>query len=244
MGSGRPGHPWSGRQTHRYLARSSLPRLGQTDTLPRWLTSNVVNTHCISRRCIVHRMVDDGIAVRLRTARQRAGYAGPTEAARRFNWPLPTYLSHENGTRGLTIAALKRYARAFRVSAGWLLDGADMGRPRIGSDETRTAHERLRNARIAAGHATAKAAAAARGWNVSTFHAHENGSRAFSWERAVVYAAALNVSPEWLMGGSTSLTEQQRRALDALDLYPADDRETVIRLIVAGAPPSPRRGLS
>ncbi|MFC5736924.1 XRE family transcriptional regulator [Sinirhodobacter huangdaonensis] len=63
------------------------------------------------------------IADRLREARERAGYAVATDAARRFGWATPTYLAHENGSRGIKPEKAREYARAFRVSAEWLLLG-------------------------------------------------------------------------------------------------------------------------
>jgi phage repressor protein C with HTH and peptisase S24 domain len=69
---------------------------------------------------------------RLAKAREQAGYAQPTDAARAMGLKqTSTYLSHENGTRGLSRAAA-RYAAFFRVSLEWLLTGrGDMqARPR------------------------------------------------------------------------------------------------------------------
>lgn len=66
---------------------------------------------------------------RLSNARKRAGYDEPTAAARAFGFNPVTYLAHESGRRGLTRAAAKRYASAFRVSAGWLLTGEGLSNP-------------------------------------------------------------------------------------------------------------------
>lgn len=63
----------------------------------------------------------DTPADRLRKARIARGFESPTAAARHFGWNEVTYRAHENGTRGLRIAAAKRYARAFRVSLGEML---------------------------------------------------------------------------------------------------------------------------
>lgn len=63
------------------------------------------------------------IAARLRWARDRAGYATATDAARAFGWQPPTYLAHENGTRGINRSRAVSYARAFHVSLPWLLTG-------------------------------------------------------------------------------------------------------------------------
>jgi DNA-binding XRE family transcriptional regulator len=62
-------------------------------------------------------------AERLRRARESAGYKSAIDAARAFGWKDPTYYSHENGSRGLTMTTANRYGRAFRVSPIWLLTG-------------------------------------------------------------------------------------------------------------------------
>ena len=69
------------------------------------------------------------IGDRLRRAREVAGFAEATEAAREHGWPIPTYLSHENGTRGAPVKKLQMYASAFNVGLEWLLTGADRGAP-------------------------------------------------------------------------------------------------------------------
>jgi phage repressor protein C with HTH and peptisase S24 domain len=66
---------------------------------------------------------------RLRLAREQAGFAHASDAARAMGVEEPTYLGHENGSRGLSRAAA-RYARFFGVSLDWLIDGlggADRG---------------------------------------------------------------------------------------------------------------------
>lgn len=65
----------------------------------------------------------EAAADRLQRARKKAGYDSPTDAARAFGFPISTYLSHENGTRGLRVEAATRYARAYKVNASWLLTG-------------------------------------------------------------------------------------------------------------------------
>lgn len=62
-------------------------------------------------------------ARRLRDARLGAGFADATAAARRFGWVIPTYLAHENGTRGFGLARAQLYAAAFAVNWQWLLTG-------------------------------------------------------------------------------------------------------------------------
>jgi hypothetical protein len=64
---------------------------------------------------------------RLRRARLAAGFARPSEAAKTFQWPEPTYFAHENGSRGIRPSAAKRYARAFNVESSWILLGEGRG---------------------------------------------------------------------------------------------------------------------
>lgn len=70
-------------------------------------------------------------AERLRQARTKAGYKSASEAAEAFGWGVAGYRHHENGTRGFGADVARKYARAFRVKAGWLLvmDGIDDGQP-------------------------------------------------------------------------------------------------------------------
>lgn len=61
-------------------------------------------------------------AKRLEEARIERGFSTAKEAATYFGWSYDTYAQHENGTRGINRASAK-YAKAFRVSEGWLLTG-------------------------------------------------------------------------------------------------------------------------
>lgn len=60
---------------------------------------------------------------RLRRARLAAGFETGTDAARKFHWHVSSYLAHENGQNGIRIKPAQKYARAFNVSASWLLTG-------------------------------------------------------------------------------------------------------------------------
>jgi len=71
--------------------------------------------------------MDRGTASRLKQARGRAGFDNATAAAIRFGWIIPTYLAHENGSRGFGIERAQLYAHAFKVDPAWLLTG--QGRP-------------------------------------------------------------------------------------------------------------------
>lgn len=63
------------------------------------------------------------MAHRLRHAREAAGYITATAAIEYFNWPEKTYCAHENGQHKYTPTIAELYARAFGVSATWLLLG-------------------------------------------------------------------------------------------------------------------------
>jgi DNA-binding XRE family transcriptional regulator len=59
-------------------------------------------------------------------------------------------------------------------------------------------HDRLRQARIAAGFERASDAAARFGWNENTYKSNENGNAPFSFRKARDYAEAFGVRAEWL----------------------------------------------
>lgn len=61
-------------------------------------------------------------AERLKQARIAAGYESAPAAAAAMGVPDPTYMSHENGSRGFSRSA-ERYARFFRTTPEWLLFG-------------------------------------------------------------------------------------------------------------------------
>jgi phage repressor protein C with HTH and peptisase S24 domain len=63
--------------------------------------------------------------------------------------------------------------------------------------------DRLKAARERAGFESARSAALAFGWTVSTYGAHENGRNDFSEEQSQRYARAFHVDPTWLFTGRT-----------------------------------------
>jgi hypothetical protein len=65
-------------------------------------------------------------------------------------------------------------------------------------------NERLRNARIAAGFASATDAIEYCKWKGSTYRAHENGQNNFNAEYATRYGKAYGVSASWLLLGEGS----------------------------------------
>lgn len=74
---------------------------------------------------------------RLAWAREQAGYASKSEAARALGMKIPTYNSHERagqpGARDFSPEDAEKYARAFRVAHSWLVTGK--GDPKAGGDE-------------------------------------------------------------------------------------------------------------
>lgn len=72
--------------------------------------------------------IDDrpDFAQRLEQARIKRGFKTIMDATKFFGWSYPTYAQHESGIRGIGRAAGK-YAKAYRVSEGWLLTGEGVG---------------------------------------------------------------------------------------------------------------------
>ena len=86
--------------------------------------------HIASRdaRCLLHDKPIylpgmGGANVRLKSARERAGYQTAKAAAEAMGIPIATYIQHENGGRGFPSGRAERYARFFRVPPEWLLYG-------------------------------------------------------------------------------------------------------------------------
>jgi hypothetical protein len=64
---------------------------------------------------------------RLRHARIAAGFKTATEAIDHFHWRNSTYRAHENGQNNFSAADAAVYAKAYGVSASWLLLGEEAG---------------------------------------------------------------------------------------------------------------------
>lgn len=58
---------------------------------------------------------------RLRASRIRAGFQSATDAANAIGVKVPTYTSHENGTRDFDDEYAKKYARRLGVNVEWLV---------------------------------------------------------------------------------------------------------------------------
>lgn len=76
------------------------------------------------------------VSDRLRQARIAAGYESATAAAQAMNVPAPTYSAHENGSRGITTNASRKYAKHFKVDPAWLLYGYEPSVPMTSDDSS------------------------------------------------------------------------------------------------------------
>lgn len=82
-----------------------------------------VNRISVDKPCQLSLIMGDAND-RLRAARKNAGFKSARAAAVRYGWVISTYASHENGqTPEIPHDAAKEYAKAFKVTAGWLLAG-------------------------------------------------------------------------------------------------------------------------
>lgn len=89
--------------------------------------------------------------------------------------------------------------------------------------------ERLREARLRAGYATATDAARAFGWTPSTYMGHENGSRGLRKEAAQRYARGFGVSWTWLLGGDEEMADHAEVSKQfALGHKDASERELIL----------------
>lgn len=85
-------------------------------------------------KCLLHHEANYSMRMespydRLRKARERAGYGTAKEAAEAMGLSVPTYIQHENGTRGFPASKAERYAKFFKVKPEWLLYGTPTVRP-------------------------------------------------------------------------------------------------------------------
>jgi phage repressor protein C with HTH and peptisase S24 domain len=66
---------------------------------------------------------------RLQEAREDFPFHHASEAARWLGVKEPTYLAHENGSRGFTAKAGEKYATRFKVDYAWLMTGKGTKKP-------------------------------------------------------------------------------------------------------------------
>lgn len=94
---------------------------------------------------------------------------------------------------------------------------------------------RLRVARLRAGFETAKEAAEALGFPVSTYLAHENGSRGYPAKKAYTYARRFKVREQWLLYGVGEApgTEGDEKAevIDIFDHLPPLKKQAALAML-------------
>lgn len=99
------------------------------------------------------------------------------------------------------------------------------------------AAERLRIARLRAGFTTGKDAAESMGFKVSTYLAHENGSRGYPASKAATYARKFKVPEVWLLygtgpgPGTEAQNGETAEIIDIIDHLPPIRREEAIRYL-------------
>lgn len=101
---------------------------------------------------------------------------------------------------------------------------------RGGSEESRDLHpaaERLRSARVKAGHKFAQSAARAMGVRPTTYTGHESGRRGFDVETAARYAEFFGVDPRWLYFGPVDEGQEAERS--SLDIETLEVPEDMLR---------------
>jgi transcriptional regulator with XRE-family HTH domain len=90
-------------------------------------------------------------------------------------------------------------------------------------------HERLREARIAAGYERASDAAARFGWNENTYKSNENGNAPFSFRKAKEYAEAFGVRAEWLYDAAGAVRPDAEPMVRIIGRVGADTEGAVIQ---------------
>ena len=108
----------------------SLKNVGDGFHVDAHYAQRIANGQCLLHSAPMQNVgMGRTVAERLREARALAGYEKATDAAKAFDWPSPTYLAHENGSRGVPLAKVEMYASVFRVDFKWLATGIGVARP-------------------------------------------------------------------------------------------------------------------
>jgi phage repressor protein C with HTH and peptisase S24 domain len=90
-------------------------------------------------------------------------------------------------------------------------------------------HDRLRQARIAAGYDRASDAATRFGWNENTYKSNENGNAPFSFRKAKEYAQAFGVRAEWLYDETGPMRADSEPMVRIIGRVGADTEGVVIQ---------------
>lgn len=92
----------------------------------------------------------------------------------------------------------------------------------------KTQGERLRQARVEAGYSSAREAATAHGWVVSTYTAHENGQNGLSTNAAQKYAEAFKTKADWLLLGNAAMGPELNGIEDQLRKLPPEAAKELV----------------
>jgi hypothetical protein len=94
---------------------------------------------------------------------------------------------------------------------------------------------RLRVARLRAGYGTGKDAAESLGFPVSTYLAHENGSRGYPAKKAYTYARKFKVREQWLLYGVGDAPgtegDQKAEVIDIFDHLPPLKKKAALDML-------------
>lgn len=94
---------------------------------------------------------------------------------------------------------------------------------------------RLRVARLRAGYETGKDAAESLGFPVSTYLAHENGSRGYPAKKAYTYARKFKVREQWLLYGVGDAPgtegDQKAEVIDIFDHLPPLKKKAALDML-------------
>lgn len=160
-----------------------------------------------------------GITHRLHGARLAAGIVYSSEAARLLDMHEATYRHSEDGLRPVNEELVEKASELYGVTRSYLMDGVASTETEILAERLATILQtvdvddletdetyfdvlkRLREMRMAAGYKSPGAAAAAHGWNRSTYWQHETGMRGITIDRLIAYSLTMGARPEWSVTG-------------------------------------------
>lgn len=192
-----------------------------------WLTS----LHWVAR---VDEDADELVAVgrRFHAARLAARHYEVSSLIRAWGTvPDPTYRATEKGRRAPSPELLRLAMTTFGVSHDFLtsaevVGGLDAEAAGIAGllerfERKNLDHRgddvalRLRNARMAAGHKSAKAAAEHFGWKVHRYSQHESRRRSITFDQAIRYATTFGVPADQLIFGRPTVSQSQAMRVPA-----------------------------
>ena len=166
------------------------------------------------------------ISVRLRAARERAGFKTARDAAAALGVSPPSYYAHENGSRRVSVETAVAYARALGVNLEWLLTG-DASPPDAAADAEATPAASDEGGAGAEG-STAPASPApgkpkagrSTGRRTRPFGFHSNGGKPLPVPEPP--SAPPETAPRWLAAEVTIVAEARRGAFVEPDLRRSD----------------------